>query len=332
MSAPNKYKPQTLTEHLRAIAGVQPFATQFCVPVAGAEVEVEYDHALLSGERTVLVVPFPDAAGERSGGYREVVTSSVEVRTTIAISLREAQSSDRILRAPGGQHDLHTGDMEFDKAVFVETQSDHEVVRSLLRDPASRAAIVELLRAGCSSIVLDGRSGDIILHLVRRSAPMPDPASAVQFLNLIEKLRDAMPAVVRPTRRATTMKRKTATSLFVDVVIWFLVSVTLVGVPASCVVTVLYWLLSPAACFHNSLPGKTTFSCSSATCCEPFYTGLLWGLIATCILSLPVALLRIASLPELREQRSSWQIMGMALGVCLPIGLSLGIVAARLIY
>lgn len=325
-------RPPTLIEQLRNLAGVSARKREFHVRGASCEVEVQWqvDEA---GERIMLLASLPDAGESAQGGYRGGKSPAVESSGPIALYLREETGVDRIRKILGHKEEIQTGDAELDAAVYIETQADRRIATEMMRHKGARTAILQLLRLGCSSIILGDWSGKIVVHVARPEAPCPDPSRASQLVSQIDALRAALPPVVqRQPAARQVVHADNSPRLFGRAVLAAVVSATVSGVLLALGTYLLYLFLTPDRCFYTSFGGDgVSIGCEEPSCCEPVYLGLSWGLpIVLCLWLIPLGW-GLRTFPRAKGQPGPWHRFGAMIGAAVPIGLALGVLAARLV-
>jgi hypothetical protein len=110
----------------------------------------------------------PPAPNQGSAFVREVVD------TQPLMLLRGETNTDRWGKNKALNLEIQTGDEDFDKKVYVESDSGEALVRRTLANPALRRRIVDLLSVGVREVVLD-RMG-LYVHLKFESVDGDGPA------------------------------------------------------------------------------------------------------------------------------------------------------------
>jgi hypothetical protein len=108
-----------------------------------------------------------DAPGSR-GAYRESGRAHLETRP--AIVFRRERWWDRFGKTVRLNHEIQTGDEEFDREVYLETNSSEDAVKQAVADRVVRDSIRSLLNTGATRVVLDPK-GLTAVHSAREALP-----------------------------------------------------------------------------------------------------------------------------------------------------------------
>jgi len=175
----------------------------------------------------------------------------------LEIQLRAENEHDRRAKAKGIAIEAQTGDAEFDRAVFVDSPTEHDVVAQVLGSPALRQAVRELLEVGITPVTLD-EDGRIEILVRDFSRLRRDPAWLLETLATIAR---EVPEV-----RASGAKRKPDPWPAVLVLLGVLGLIGMVLTPLA-VFTVL-----PDRCYVSDGEGSS-LSCVDPACCQPLTLG-----------------------------------------------------------
>jgi hypothetical protein len=151
-----------------------------------------------SASRLELRVPYDEVSQHarevEARGYRGGATL-VAVRP-MDIKLRPEGDAERKGKAAGVDVEFTVGDPEFDDAVYIDTATPPDVLRRVLGE-AARAAVVELLRLGFTSITLDDRSGSVVAEAVTFASLEPGTSPGRRAVDAFARLARAMPRITR---------------------------------------------------------------------------------------------------------------------------------------
>lgn len=94
------------------------------------------------------------AAEKRRGDYREIARPRIEARRPLRILLRREGTDDAEHVASGMAKEVATGDAEFDRAIYVESDCDDPILNAVLNADV-RAATLALFRLHRGSLTLN---------------------------------------------------------------------------------------------------------------------------------------------------------------------------------
>lgn len=120
----------------RLVTPEGPAGSKAIVEVSGRQFEISWS----TGGRKrpgVHVETALKGGGDAGDGYREAATIVDPPR----VVLRREDDGDRLGKRLGLNHELQTGDAEFDESVYVESELPRDQLASLLQRPAMREAI-----------------------------------------------------------------------------------------------------------------------------------------------------------------------------------------------
>lgn len=324
----------TLIEQLRALGRASVRKRSFVIRDPAGDVEVEYEIDD-SGERALLLTTFPSASEAFKAGYRGRPVSPVKADRPIAVYLRAETLADRVRKAVGTTGELQTGDAEFDAAVLIETQTEHEVARALLEQVGARAAIVRLLQEGCSSILLDDWSGKVMVHLPKVGSPTTDGQLATRLVRCVIALRSALPPVERPRTLFSTARKDDSARYLLLAGPGLAIATAAIGSLVAGLVTLIFFLaLTPDSCWSQGQePGTKYLVCQGPRCCEPLNIGLSWGSHIVLVLWGGLVILWFVMLVTRKTEKTwIWPVWAVTAGLAIPVGLAVGVMAARLAY
>jgi hypothetical protein len=138
---------------------------EFLADLDGAERSSEdtFSVALGRGVLHATVGGFPGAftlhtplitAERRRAGYREIAKPRIEARRPLKILLRREGTDDAKYVASGMAKEVATGDAEFDRAIYVESDCDDTILNAVLNADV-RAATMALFRLHRGSLTLN---------------------------------------------------------------------------------------------------------------------------------------------------------------------------------
>ena len=319
MPKPNAPHGLTLVEQLRALAGVDEDVNTFEILRESCRIRVVWSPG--STDSLDLSTPVPTPPPGRSEGVRSAggayrgpgVVPTLVMPRPMKIKLRREEPDDKDHKAAGINREFQTGDPAFDERVYIDTDSEDEVIRAVLASPDARAAALDLLRKDCSSILVDDNAGNITLSIVEFTKRAPDQARAERLVENLARLARALP----PVRGSGA------------------VPVDPVGCPVfgGCALTILglfaapliYFWISPDRCVESDGDGSNLVCDAGPECCTPGLVGIAGG----ALVSLPLILLfsRV-----IRGRSDSSQTRVFAYVAVLGVLVELGIVVARLAW
>ncbi|UQA57852.1 hypothetical protein [Polyangium aurulentum] len=319
MPKPDAPHGLTLVEQLRALAGVGENVNSFEILRDGCPIRVVWSPGSTDSLDLYTAMPTPppgrpEGVRTAAGAYRGPgVVPALVVPRPMAIKLRREDRNDKDLKAAGINREFQTGDPLFDTRVYIDTQSEDEVIRTVLASTDARIAALDLLEKDCSTIIIDNAKGDIHLGIVEFAQRAPDQARAERLVQNMARLARALPAV-----------RTSGTSP---------VDPTGCPVAGGCVLTVLglvaspitYFATSPGRCVESDGDGWNLVCGAGPDCCTPGLVGITGGVL----LSLPIILLfsRV-----IRGRSDSSTTRSLAYVAVVGLLVELGVIVARLAW
>lgn len=245
---------------LRAL-GRQGAANVFSIPYGDVPIRVRYYPG--SSSHLVLDAPYVGRRPERTSDYRGLRGALVATRP-MEIVLRREDRSDAAAKAGGVAVEAQVGDPEFDRAVYVDSRSQHEVIGAVLAEAPLRAAVRALLDAGVGPITIDTKDATISLRVHAFSGL---PADVTWTLGHLATIAASVPEV-----------RASGDSHPEDV--W---RGRQIGMGVLCLLgavppLVLMFFALPERCYDSDGEG-ISLSCVEPGCCAPAQGGLALGLV-----------------------------------------------------
>lgn len=165
-------------------------------------------YATAGGLIGALTLQAPLIASEkRRGDYREIARLRIEARRPLNILLRREGTDDAEHVESGVAKEVATGDAEFDRAVYVETDCDGPVVNAVLNAEV-RAATLALFRLHrgsltLNSIIIDDETGQVTARWMRlgKGKGEVDREWVASVVSTFDTLRASLPEIVDAGKR-----------------------------------------------------------------------------------------------------------------------------------
>jgi len=303
----------TLVEELRALAGVSPDTNTFNIVHDGRGVHVQFSPG--STDSLSVTTRVPDASSEKrivSAGYRDATARPLIVARPLGVTLRWENGSDHYAKEAGVNRELQTGDLDFDRRVFIDTIASDDAVRALLASPDARSAIIALLSEKCSSLTIDDEYGNIALSLFEFTTRAPPQGRGARIVAALATLAASLPPVLASGEAppVNTQKRAAKTGCGLAFAGFILTPIAAIG-------------LAPDHCVESDDEGSNLVCSAGPECCMPLLSGLAVGLLA----SLPVV---VAIQRLVRGQSDSSENRLTLTIAAVGLFIELGIIIARL--
>jgi hypothetical protein len=187
---------------LRKIAGVQG-GDNFTVRELGVSITVDYVGG--SSSRLTLWALYDEVA--TTDAYRSIARGvALTAIRPMSIGLRPENEWERAAKADGINREHQTGDEAFDKAVYVDSPTMDDVVLHAVLNDVVRAATMDLVLLGFSSVTVDDgdrRVSAVISGFSHLGAPDEAASRIVRaFANLLKGLPAVREGTGRHPRRS----------------------------------------------------------------------------------------------------------------------------------
>ncbi len=118
--------------------------------------------------------------------------SRPRIESPAPLTLRSEKELDRTGKRLGLNREIQTGDAEFDKTVYLETEAPDALVLAALSDPMTRAGVMKCIALGASEIVLE-QTGNLRLTLPLPSEDLITPSHITALLDTLGAAAEAIP-------------------------------------------------------------------------------------------------------------------------------------------
>jgi hypothetical protein len=185
----------TLIEQLRHLARVRPDVDEFSLVSGTHTIRVSYSSG--STESLSLSTPYPV---HWPGAPAPPAT--VSAARPMSIQLSFEGTLHVASKQLGINREAQLGDPEFDRLIYVDSQTSDAVIRTALASPEARRMVVELCRLG-GNVNLDDGDGDICVHIVSLPRLDHDQDRAARICDALYRLSLAVTPI-----RATNVRAK----------------------------------------------------------------------------------------------------------------------------
>jgi hypothetical protein len=187
-----------LVRTLRELGGVTAAEGELRVHRGGVDVGVTCSGG--SSTWVELAAVYPVAGGAGAGSpYRDGARAPLRAPRPMRIALRPETGEDRKAKMKGISRELQTLDAKFDEQVYVDSESEDDVILAVLSEPV-RNAVRALLAEDFGEIVVDDEQGHVTATL-RRFSVEETPERAERILAAFTGLVREMPAVETGAKR-----------------------------------------------------------------------------------------------------------------------------------
>lgn len=296
-----------LGEQLRSIAAASTDMHQFAFERRGHTIRVSY----FPNDSLNVWTPLRGGDAAALDGASPAVLAAPR---PMAIEIRKARATDRERWESGINKKIATVDRAFDAQVRVETATADEIVGAVLATVSAQAAVLDLLDAGCTAVLIDDQHGDILLSLGELTTDSTAPTCGERIVDALVRLAAALPEV-----RATGEPRPGNAQRLVANGLCALAGIGLPAFPLAA------FAAAPAHCLEAARDDGVSLDCSAGPdCCFPLVEGLSGGLLV----SIPVVWLLSK---YMRGQARSHQPAAISQIAAVVLLLELGFILGRLL-
>jgi hypothetical protein len=295
-----------LLQVLRARAGIAPSVDELTLVHRGVSIAVKYERG--SSSALHLRTRYPEGlrgepiAGAYRGGQRALVATR-----PMSIGLRFEDSHDVASKEQGKAIEVQIGDPAFDGYIFIDSPSSGDVVRSVL-GPEARAAVVAIVRGGCTDLTLDDARGDIWVRIAATDHLEQWGPNADVLLDALATL-----ATFSPPVRATGLAHAPDPR-------------------RPLIAGIILSLIAALVALISLAPNECAESCDDATCLRfdapicvlPYPIALVFALAIFIVLAFTVA--RPPPISSNSHRRTSTRVLALAMS--FPAGLALAYIVA----